>query len=152
MGYADGTTVAPEKTKAEIEAVVTKYGATHYGTANTPERSGITFVANGRMVRFALPMPSREETRAKLKRDTKRWRYYNVPDAVADEAVRAEVRRRWRCLLLAIKSKLEVVETGIETFEQAFLANIVTTDNMTVWERMKVEGSGVLLLEAAEGS
>lgn len=150
MSFAENTTVAPEKTKAEIESLVTKYGATHYGTASTPGSAGITFVAYGRMVRFGLPLPSREEMKAKLKKAKDRWRHYTVPDAVADEACHQEVRRRWRCLLLAIKSKLEVVSTGIETFEEAFLANIVTSDNMTVWERMKVEGSGVRLLEASK--
>lgn len=150
MGFAENTTVAPEKTKAEIESLVTKRGATHYGTATKPGESGITFVVNGRMVRFRVPFPSREEMKKTLKATVQRWKWGTVPDDVADQAVQQEVRRRWRCLLLSIKSKLEVSATGIESFEEAFLANIVTSDNMTVWERMKVEGSGILLLEAAE--
>ena len=150
MAFAENTTVPPEKTKGEIEALVTKYGATHYGTANAPGAAAITFVASGRMVRFALPLPSRQETKDRLKKTVARWRWSAVPDQIADEAAHQEVRRRWRCLLLAIKSKLEVVATGIETFEEAFLANIVTSDNMTVWERLKVEESGVKLLEASK--
>ena len=49
-----------------------------------------------------------------------------------------------------MKAKLEVVETGIETFEQAFLANIVTADNMTVYERLTMEDSGVKMLSPVE--
>jgi hypothetical protein len=42
-----------------------------------------------------------------------------------------EVRRRWRALGLVIKAKLESVESGIETFESAFMANIVMPDGKT---------------------
>jgi len=45
------------------------------------------------------------------------------------DASRAEweksTRQIWRALLLAVKSKLESVESGIETFDEAFFAHIV---------------------------
>ena len=41
-------------------------------------------------------------------------------------------RQRWRALLLVIKAKLESVENTIETFEQAFLENIVLPNDKTV--------------------
>ena len=43
-----------------------------------------------------------------------------------------EVRRRWRALLLVIKAKLESVESGIETFEEAFASQIVLANGQTV--------------------
>jgi hypothetical protein len=36
----------------------------------------------------------------------------------------AETRRRWRALALAIEAKLEVVDTGIASFEHEFGMNI----------------------------
>ena len=44
---------------------------------------------------------------------------------------RAE-RQRWRALLLVLKAKLESVESNIETFENAFLAQIVMPGDQTV--------------------
>lgn len=46
----------------------------------------------------------------------------------------SEVRRRWRSLALAVKAKLEVVATGISTFESEFLAHIVLSNGATVGE------------------
>jgi len=39
-------------------------------------------------------------------------------------------------MLLVIKAKFESVESGVETFEQAFLANVVTSSRLTVYERI----------------
>ncbi len=43
---------------------------------------------------------------------------------------------RGRALLLVIKAKLESVESGIETLEQAFLAHVVMANGQTVYERI----------------
>lgn len=45
-------------------------------------------------------------------------------------------RQKARALLLVIKAKLESVESGVETFEQAFLPNVVMADGATVYERI----------------
>jgi hypothetical protein len=150
--YAEGTEVPAPKTRAEIETYLQKRGATRFAFGYLEDRAGISFVANGRMVRFTVPAPYPEEKgiRARALRLSKsNWRI--DPGALA-RAIDEEDRRRWRCLLLAIKSKFTTVESGIETFEEAFLANIVTTDNMTVYERIKLEQSGVKLLPASESS
>ena len=39
-------------------------------------------------------------------------------------------------MLLVIKAKFESVESGVEAFEQAFLANVVTSSRLTVYERI----------------
>jgi hypothetical protein len=46
-------------------------------------------------------------------------------------------RSRWRALFLCIKAKLESIESGIETFEDAFLAHIQMPDGKTVAEHVK---------------
>lgn len=139
--YAEGTTVAASKTRAEIEDYVQKRGATRFAFGYMEDRAGISFVANGIMVRFTVPVPTIDDRRV---RDRSRR-------IGREKAVDEETRRRWRCLLLAIKSKFTTVESGIETFEEAFLANIVTTENMTVYERIKLENSGIRMLAPVEG-
>jgi len=149
VSYAEGTVVPVERSRAEIEKLVSKYGATRFASGWTEEGAAINFVAHGRLVRFTLPLPDLAWIKADLKKKP-RWRYSFVPDGVMNTARDQEIRRRWRCLCLAIKSKLEVVETGIETFEQAFLANIVTSENITVYERIKLSTSGVKMLAPVE--
>jgi len=150
MPFAEGTTVSVAKSRAEIESLVSKYGATRFAGGWTETGAAINFVANNRLVRFSLPLPTKDNKRVRARALRLSRTNYSIDQAALDRAIDEETRRRWRCLLLAIKSKLEVVETGIETFEQAFLANIVTTENITVYERIKLEESGVRMLPAAE--
>ena len=41
-------------------------------------------------------------------------------------------RSKWRSLVLAIKAKMECVQSGITTIEQEFLAHIVLPNGLTV--------------------
>jgi hypothetical protein len=50
--------------------------------------------------------------------------------------LQSEEMRRWRALALAVKAKLEVVESGIATFEEEFMAHIVMPDGRTVGEHV----------------
>ncbi len=147
MAFAEGTTVSPAKTRAEIESLVQKYGAARFAFGYLEDRAAINFVANGRLVRFTVPLPTKDDPRVRkraLSLSKSNWR---IDDPKLKIAIEEEERRRWRCLLLAIKSKFTTVESGIESFEQAFLANIVTSENLTVYERIKLENSGVRMLE-----
>lgn len=152
MAFAEGTTVPPSKTRGDIESLVSKYGATRFAFGYMEDRAAINFVANGRLVRFTVPLPTKEDKRVRaraLRLSKSNWR---IDDAKLSIAIAEEERRRWRCLLLAIKSKFTTVESGIESFEEAFLANIVTTDNLTIYERLKLAESDVRMLEAVPES
>ncbi len=46
-------------------------------------------------------------------------------------------RQRWRALALVIKAKLEAVESGVETFEDAFLSHIVLPGGGTIGRWLK---------------
>jgi hypothetical protein len=141
MSFAEGTTVPTSKTRGEIEALVSKYGAVRFASGWSEDRkAAISFAAHGRMVRFVLQLPG-EEAAKKLRR-----RGFTLTPAQRAAWLDAETRRLWRCLLLAIKAKLEVVESGIATFEEEFLAHIVTADNLTIYEALKVQESGIRLL------
>ncbi len=157
MAFAERTTVSVPKTRGEIEALVERYGASRFASGWQDDTetgalcAAISFAARGRLVRFKLKMPTREETIAELRKKPS-YRHYLPADSTVDQALAAEQRRRWRCLLLVLKAKLESIESGIETFDEAFLANIVTDGNLTVYEAIRFGGAGVKLLGPMESS
>lgn len=129
--YASGTSVSPEKSRNEIERMLERYGATGFLYGRDDERGMalIMFKAHDRQIRFVLPLPDptdRKFTRTPtgLARST----------AGANTAYQQEVRRRWRALLLCIKAKLEIVESGILSFEQEFGVHVVLPNGSTVGE------------------
>ena len=141
MKFAEGTTVAEEKTRAEIETTVRRYGASEFASGWSGALASIQFTANGRRVRLSLELPDDGWARDELMK-AKRPRYWNrdrIPAEACAPLVAAESRRRWRCLLLAIKAKLEVVESGIATFDEEFLAHIVRPDGRTVYDAIMAE-------------
>ncbi len=152
MTFAEGTTVAVERSRLEIEQLLKKkYGVVDISTATSSNMAMLQFKLNERTVRFVVDMPDREWALGKVMK-SKRPRYYdrkNVPISVTDLLVDAEHRRRWRCLLLAIKAKLVVVDSGIATFEEEFLSRIVVQDGQTIYDhiiKLQDAGSGKLLL------
>lgn len=94
--YAQGTTVASSKSRAEIEALIMKHGATSYASGFEGTKANILFKMKGRRVRFELVLTGATDER--------------------------EDMRRWRCLFYLLKAKLMAVEDGLETFEDAFLS------------------------------
>jgi hypothetical protein len=130
MPYAEGTTVAPEKSQMEIAGLIRKYGAGSFATGWDGPRALVEFIAHDRRIRFILELPT--EWRDFVLTPSKQRR----TEAGAKGALEAEVRRRWRALMLAIKAKLEVVETGISTFEAEFLPHTVMPDGRTVAEHV----------------
>lgn len=109
--YAVDTKVPVTNSRAEIERELTKYGATSFGFALQPDKSCVFFEYDGRRIRFDLPMKA----------------------GTSDK----EQRSRWRALNLSIKAKLVSVDTGIETFEQAFLAHVVLADGQSLYNAVK---------------
>lgn len=128
--YAEGTSVAPEKSRMEIEQILRRYGATEFASGWDSTRVALMFTAHDRRVRFDMPMPSIDEIPTR-----------NGNGPIKPERrmamLEAEERRRWRALALAIKAKLEVVESGIAEFEDEFLAHIVMPDGRTVGQHVR---------------
>lgn len=125
MAYAEGTTVAPEKSRAEIESTLKRYGASHFGYLSSPEGATIIFQFKKYQVRFTIPMPPLDQF---VKSEGGRSRTNVQADAARDK----EERRRWRALALCVKAKLEAVESGITTFEAEFMAHIMLPGGDTV--------------------
>jgi hypothetical protein len=124
VAFAKGTVVPIDRSKAEIERLLSRYGATSFASgwqAHTGHAT-IMFEARERRVRFELPMP-----------ETKMYRSL--------DKLEAERRRRWRCLALVIKAKLEAVASEIVSFEEEFLAHIVvpgTNETFAEWAAPKI--------------
>lgn len=135
MQYAKDTTVPVEKSRAEIESVLSRYGANQFGYAADADRglASIQFSAEGRHIRFILQLPKRDEPQF-LKTPARGYR--RSPEE-AHKAWEQACRQRWRALCLCIKAKLEAVECGITEFESEFLAHIVLPGGGTVGDLMK---------------
>jgi len=127
MAYAEGTKVPVEKTKAEIEKLVRKHGADQFLAGADAERAMVMFRIQARYVRFDVPLPPRKVAKPSP------WSNRRPNGAAKlDLWYAAELRRRYRALLLVLKAKLEAVESGITSFEREFLAHVVLPDNRTV--------------------
>lgn len=134
--YASNTSVSVSKSKAEIEAILERYGADQFLSGWQHEKAiiGFTMKINPdefRQIKFILPMPSKSE-----RRFTHHSKGMRSTDAAIKEWEQA-CRQRWRALALVIKAKLEAVECGISTIEDEFLAQTVMSDGRTVSEHVK---------------
>jgi hypothetical protein len=112
MAYAENTSVPIERSRAEIERTLARYGATIY------------FEVNARQIQLRVPMPPRTDKRFTEDRRRTTWGR-KVSDAARDARYDQEYRRRWRVLLITVKAMLEAVDAKVLTFDQAFLAHIV---------------------------
>lgn len=110
MPYAKNTTVPVTRTRQAIEDLMTKRGADQFFSGTDKARAMLAFRLGGRHIRFVLPLS----------------------DVRTDQQLRA----RWRALFLVIKAKLEAVDIGITTIEEAFLTETVLPDRHTVGEVM----------------
>lgn len=138
--YAAATTVPVERSRAEIEKTLTRYGATGFMYGWEGTRAVIAFRAQGRMIRFELALPDRADPEFTTQRINQHRTARTTPDQAA-KAWEQACRQKWRALALVIKAKLEAVESGIVSFEEEFLAHIMLPNNQTVgqWLRPQVE-------------
>lgn len=121
MSYAIKTQVPVSRSQEEIRKVLGKYKATGFAFGEQPHAAMVMFEMQNRRMRFVLPFPPRPSpnaTQATLK--------------TYDQIIRS----KWRSLTLAIKAKLECVESQISTLEEEFMANIVLPNGRTVGEAM----------------
>lgn len=130
--YAPDTQVSSDRSRAEIERTLSRYGATQFLYGWTGRYATVGFTAHGRSIRFELPLPDRadkEFTRTETGRERS--------ETAAAEAYDKAVRQRWRALSLIVKAKLEAVEYGIATFEDEFLGNTVLPGGATVADTVR---------------
>ncbi len=112
--YAARTTVSPEKSQAEIDATLKRYGCDQrmWGRDDTLHMVAIAFRRKGQGYRMQMPLPVSG---------------YSMGAAKAE----AETRRRFRVLLIWLKAQFEMVDTGLITFEDAFMPHAILPDGRT---------------------
>ncbi len=129
--YAAGTEVPVEKSRAEIERLLSRHGAAQLGIVSDAEQglAVVLFTIAGRQVRLRVPLPRLQEVRAACRQGEFR----------GDPVSRWEQlsRERWRAVLLLVRAKLELVELGISTIEREFLADIALPNGQTVGEHLR---------------
>lgn len=115
--YAEGTKVPVARSRAEIQRLIERYGATEFAFGVTQERTMFQFTMKGYRARFEVPLPKKDryESDAKFEQRT---------------------RQRWRAMVLVLKAKLESVENNIERFDEAFMPYLVLPDSSTVGDRV----------------
>ncbi len=135
MRYANKTGVGSDRSRAEIEKTLNRYGATAFMYANGNGQAAIMFEASHRRIKMVLPLPDPKDFEKSPK--GRKWDRNRGLKAWEQAG-----RQRWRALALVVKAKLEAVESGVATFEQEFLAYTMLPNGKTV-------GDSVLLDVAA---
>jgi hypothetical protein len=132
MAYAANTTVPVEKSRAEIERLLSKHKCTKFmaGVDHERHQATVQFQAHARIVKFDIALPDPADPKYRRIKNS----YLQRTQAGIDKAVDQETRTRWRALLLVIKAKLEAIESGIATFEDEFLAHVLLPNQQTVAE------------------
>jgi hypothetical protein len=108
--FAKRTRVPVDRTRLQIEDMMRRRGADQFFSGADKERAVLAFRLNGRHMRFTLPL--------------------------GDTRSQQQIMARWRALWLVIKAKLEAIDVGIITIEEAFLAETILPDRRTVADVM----------------
>ena len=121
MGFAENSKVPVANSQSEIRRTLEKYGATGFMFGESNGQALCAFEMKGRRIKFVMEVPIYGKTLMGASRVV-----------LSADRCAQRTRTSWRCLLLAIKAKLECAESGISTFEQEFLAHIVMPNGMTI--------------------
>jgi hypothetical protein len=127
--YANQTSVSPERSRAEIERILQRYGATGFMYGWSDRNAVIGFMLSGKQYKAVLDIPDRS---AFNKSEHGRRRTALQSQGAFDQAL----RQRWRALALVIKAKLEAVSSNISTVETEFLPWMVLPNGQTVGQWM----------------
>src|SRR4051794_23318643 len=113
--YGAGTRVEVHRSRHELERVLERYGAGEVLFVQADASASIQFELQGRYVQMALPLP-----------DPQHARFTHTPSgkprgpAAQERAYEQALREHWRSLVVAVRGKVQSVESGISTFEQEF--------------------------------
>ena len=113
--YGTGTRVEVHRSRHELEHVLHKYGADEVLFVEADANASIQFAMHGRYVQLALPLPDPHDARF-THTPSGKPRALSAQERAYDQAL----REHWRSLIVAVRGKLQSVESGISTFEQEF--------------------------------
>ena len=157
--YATNTGVSVAKSRDELERVLHRYGATGFGYVNQGTRVAVEFQCwpdgeTPRRVRFLMELPDPDSREFTHTPSQGHRREIGKQQVLWEQACRS----KWRALVLVVKAKLEAIEAGISTFDEEFLAHLLTADGRTVYQHARDQmasieqgGSSLMLPQAAGG-
>jgi hypothetical protein len=124
---------ASEGWRLMIERTLRDHGADSAMCGYVRNKASLSFtLPGGVMIRMDIDLPDPEAEEFRLTPSSRRPRSLQSRRDVYEQAVRL----RWRALAIAVKAKLEAVDSGISTLQSEFLAFIVTPDGTTVGENV----------------
>jgi hypothetical protein len=147
LPYASAT--SGDKALAELSSILTRFGCTRFGTMTDNEAGEliVQFSYRGRDVSVKASFRGYAAAWLKSNPYSHRMRCTRVEHeskAMAQARISVcSVLRDW------IKGQVTAVETGILTFEGAFLGQILLSNGRSVLDHVTQGQSAVLLLEAA---
>lgn len=138
--YAAGTSVPVERTRAEIDTLLSRNGAGSTAILNDEEKNlaAIAFTIKGARFRLELPLPSFAETKPAAGDEPRGWLSWTDAARHTWRSNRFHQmrRERWRAVLLLLKSKLEIVRIGLSSVEREFMADMVLPGGATAYEAL----------------
>lgn len=132
MSYAESTSVPIEKSQAEINRLVSRYGASGFGSYVEDRRAMVVFQVRARRVMFVLDLPDPRDRRFQF---TPAGRFRLSPEQ-SRLAWEQSCRSKWRALVLIVKAKLEAIEAGVSTFEDEFLPFFALPDGTRLRDKI----------------
>lgn len=128
------TTVPVAKSQAELRSLLQKFGAQQFTFGEGRDWAGVEFVHADHMVRVRCPLQTPNDKQVQSQSTSSHRSLAEATTTLLDR----EAMRIWRVLVWVIKARLVSVEEGLETFEQAFLSNLVDpSSDRTLWEAVR---------------
>jgi hypothetical protein len=147
--YRD-TAVSVEKSMGELRAMLRKHGCEDFHMGQRGDRAELGFRHHTLRVRMRVPIVPMTEPEAREYASARRKGF----EAVWRERDAAAERQVWRVLFWLLKTRMEAVEAGVETFTEAFLPHLVHPETgETVYEALERAGAiGQLALPSPEAA
>lgn len=127
--YARHTKVSADRSRAEIEKTLTRYGAKGFMYGWSDKGAMIGFMLAGKQYKCILRLPDEDMFSTNSLG-------HRVSEKMAKQSYEKSKLQRWRALALVIKAKLEAVESEISTVESEFFTWMVLPNGQTVGEWM----------------
>lgn len=135
--YAVKTKTSTGSSQAEVERLLRKYQADQFFSGWSDNTAVVGFRLRGRVYRIRVPLPDPDDdelfrwTQGSNRYGTfRRQRSQQARDNLYEQAVRT----RWRAMLLIVKAKLEAVDLGVMSFEEAFISDTLLPNEQTLGE------------------
>lgn len=118
--YGQTTSVPVERSQAEIKKLLKSQDCESPRAVDTEEGYGVEFIYNDRLIRFLIRFPEMDDPNI-CETETGKTRTESQIEKAWDQ----EVKRLFRALLMCLKMKFEIVESGISCFDEEFMAHTV---------------------------